>query len=195
MPHPPRLHALFTVAFILLAQSATAAPSQQPFVAPGLWQIVSDVHGPMGQHTQLTQEQCWNAQGESNQGLVPLRGARVAGVTSDVSNTAHRSTVKVHSTLQMPGGGVTVQDATMVFTDAYNVLRRATMTGHGSMKSTSAVLDETFTQRGHWLSAVCPATLPPAQTRTLAAANIPALTALQNLAGQMKALDPHPNGP
>lgn len=195
MPSHFRQTAVLIIAMAACTSNALAGRSTQPFVAPGLWLIVTDTQGSMGQHTQLTQEQCWNAQGESGQNLIPMGGGRMAGTTGDVRNTPHQSIVHAHATIQMPGAGVTVQDITMVFTRGDSMLRKATMVGHGSMKSTSVVLNETFTQHGQWVSATCPSTLPPAQIHTLAAANIPALTALQHLAAQLKAQDPHPNGP
>lgn len=175
-------------------QLAVAAPSSLPFVAPGLWKVVSDVQGPMQQHQQITQEECWNAQGESGEALGALSGGGVGNAQSTVTNTPHRSTVHLHSILPTPQGTL-VQDVTLVFTLNNSARHRATMTGHGGMTGPNPMLNESFTQHGHWLAAACPASLPAAQTRTLQTATLPAITALQKLAAQLHAEDPHPNGP
>ena len=197
------MHATRTLLSLLLtaiaalgpAACSQAAVSAKPFVAPGLWQVVSDVQGPMGRHSQLTQQQCWTAQGTSGDALLPTQGGRSGVVTDQVDNNARRSIVHLHTLMQMPQGAMT-QDITLVFTLSDSVLHRATMTGHGSMASAAyPVLDETFTQHGHWLAATCPATLAPPTSVTLQRQNIPALTALQNLARQMQAQQPQSSAP
>ena len=192
-----RLACMFATALICaraMAAGPSASPSAKPFVAPGLWEIVSDVQGPMQQRSQITQQACWNAQGESGEAFPALSEGRIGQLQQSVTNTAHRSTVHLHGILPMPQAGPLVQDITMVFTRSDSALHRASMTGHGSM-SGMPVLDETFTQHGHWLAASCPAAMPPAQTRTLQAASLPGIAALQRLASQLQAQDPHPNGP
>lgn len=182
---------LLTLCVPAIAQAAVDA---KPFVAPGLWLIVSDVHGPMGEHSTLTQQECWNAQGSSGQALLPLQGGRQGAVTHQVVNTGHQSTVHLHTEMQLPKGTMT-QDITLVFTRG-SVIRQATMTGHGGMTDTaSPILDETFSQTGHWISATCPQTLPPPTRVVLQKANIPGLTALQNLARQMQAQQAHTGTP
>ncbi|MBN8745707.1 MAG: hypothetical protein J0I24_15645 [Thiomonas arsenitoxydans] len=192
MPSSLRLVAVLAVAAVGI-RCATATPSALPFVAPGLWQIVSDVHGPMQQHQQITQEQCWNVQGESSQAFRTLSGGGLGNTQSTVTNTAHQSTVHLHSVLPTPQG-TAVQDITLVFKRDSSGIDKATMTGHGGMTGPDPMLNDSFTQQGHWLAATCPAELPAAQTRTLQRVNIPAITALQKLATQLQALDPHPNG-
>lgn len=192
-----RTIAAAVAAAVALPHVALAGASAKPFVAPGLWEIVSEVHGPMQQQSRLTQQQCWNAQGESGQQLgmpvTPAQG-RLTAITHSVVNTDQHSTIHLRSAAQFPQGAMT-QDITMVFT-AHGTLHPATMTGHGSMTFTSnPALDETFTQHGHWVAAVCPSVLSPAKTVELQSASMPALAALQNLARKLQAQDPHPNGP
>lgn len=192
-----RLACMFATALICaraVATAPSASPSAKPFVAPGLWQIVSDVQGPMQQRSQITQQACWNAQGESGEAFPALSGGRVGQLRQTVSNPAHRSTVHLHGVVPMPQAGRLVQDITMVFTRSDSARRQASMTGHGSMTG-MPVLDETFTQHGHWLAASCPAAMPPAQTRTLQAASLPGIAALQRLASQLQAQHPHGSGP
>ncbi|MEY2343248.1 hypothetical protein AB4090_14235 [Acidithiobacillus sp. IBUN Pt1247-S3] len=146
------------------APCAVASPPTKPFVAPGLWEIVTDVTGPMQQHSRRTQQECWNAEGQSGQSVGMLPGAGAGPVTSShvVDNSDQRSTVRVHTAMQLPQGQMT-QNITMVFTRGPGDLRHATMTGSGSMTwSNAPMLNETFTQHGHWIAAVCSATLPPA---------------------------------
>ena len=192
----PTLRCVAAVAVALSSVTAAfASPSRHPFVAPGLWEVTSDIQGPMQQHSQMVQEQCWNAEGESGQAAPALPGqhGRTVAMTHSVDNTGKQSTVRLHSTAQMPQGAMT-QDITMVFKANGSGLRRATMTGHGSMTFTgSPLLDETFTQHGHWLAATCPAELPLPNTTVLKQSQMPALTALQNLAHKLQAEDPHPN--
>lgn len=179
-----------------VTSAAMAGPSTTPFVAPGLWEIITDVHGPMQQHSQVTQEQCWNAQGETGQDALPASasGAQINGLHT-VENTDDRSTVHLQTISNMPQGQMR-QDTIMVFSRGSGSLHHATMTGRGSMTwSKSPMLDETYTQHGRWLAAVCPSTLPPAKKTVLRRRTVPALTALQDLAARMHAMDPHPNGP
>ncbi len=179
-----RLRIGVTIAISMASPPLMAADSSLPFVAPGLWRIVSDVQGPMNQHSRMTQEQCLNFQGGSDQetGLPGMAGG--TGVTTQVINSANRSTVHLSSVVDMPNGTMT-QDITQVFTVTNSVLHRATMTGQGSLKFTSSpMLDETFTQQGTWLSTACPTVLPAAKTETLQNGTLPALDALKKLSRQ-----------
>ena len=157
---------------------AVARPTSKPFVAPGLWQVVSDVQGPMNQRSRVTQEECWDAQSESGNWSRVLPGSSHPGqfnVSHTTVNTSNRSTVHLHDTVQLPDGVMT-QEITMVFSRTSSALHRATMTGKGTMTFSSApTLKETFTQHGHWIAASCPSTLPPATTRTVRQPNLPAL--------------------
>ncbi|WP_407275680.1 hypothetical protein [Halothiobacillus sp. DCM-1] len=162
----------------------------ESFVAPGLWRVVSDVHGPMGRHTQITQMECWNADGSSGQALLPLPGSRSGEVTHQVVNTGKQSIVRLSTQMSLLQGAMT-QQVTLVFALDNSVLHRATMTGHGRMTdSVSPILNETFTQTGVWIASVCPQTLPSPTQQVLQLQNIPALNALQNLARQMQAKAP-----
>lgn len=190
MPSPFRL-SMVLIALIIYTGCANAA--SQPFVAPGLWEIISDVHGPMQAHQVMTQEECWNSRGESTQATSRLSGGGMATTTNTVINTDLQSTVHLHSTLPTPQG-VVVQNVTMVFRIQIGGIHKATMTGHGAMSGPSPMVNNSFTQHGYWLAASCPDHLPETQTRILQNAQMPGMTALQKLANQLRAQDPHPNG-
>lgn len=159
---------------------AASAPAR--FVAHGLWRVISELQGPMQQHSRITQEQCWNEQGESGQ-TMGYPGSRSGIVVShQIVNTGNRSTVHLHCIANTPHGPIT-QNITMVFTVTNSVTHQATMVGKGSLKfASSSILGETFRQSGHWLSGSCPAVLPPAKTETMQGPDMQALDALQKLA-------------
>jgi hypothetical protein len=170
-----------------------AAIANDPFVAPGLWRIVSDVHGPMNQHALISSEACWDARSgfvayPHNYQIDTDKGAPING-TQSVRNTGNTSTVHLHDTVASPQGAIT-QDIVQVYSTTRSVQHRATMTGHGSLTVAGApILDESFTQHGRWLATVCPGILPAAHTQMLAPARIPALDALQKLAQKLQAED------
>lgn len=178
------MHIGFVVTILMASFAPMAIGSSLPFVAPGLWRIVSDVHGPMQQHSRMTKEECLNLHDGSDHetGLPDTAGG--SGVTTQVINSTNRSTVHLSSIVNMPNGTMT-QNIVQVFTVTNRVLHRATMTGHGSLKFTSSpIMDETFTQQGTWLSPSCPAVLPATKTETLQDGTMPALDALKKLSQQ-----------
>ncbi len=191
MPLFPRRVAC-AIALLAAGPAAFAAAAGRAFVAPGLWEVIADVHGPMQQQGRLVQQQCWNADGESGQALATLGGppGNTVVVTHSVVNTGRQSTVHLHTTAQLPQGPMT-QDITLVFRTAGSSLRGATMSGHGGMAfSGSPTLHETFTEHGHWLGATCPAQLPPAKSTVLQSSTLPGLAALQKLTRQLQARYP-----
>ncbi len=173
---------LLLISCLATANGAYAVTDHHRFVAPGLWLVTADIVGSMGQRSRLTQEQCWTVQGDSGQSLIPLpRSGQVATQTSTVHTGVHSTTVHLLAQVPMPEGTMT-QDITLVFA------RGGTMKGHGRMTAPATpILDETFTEHGHRLATNCPATLPPAKLVTLSSGQIPAITALQHLARQLKA--------
>lgn len=179
---------------ILPAGVAVAAKGSALMIAPGLWRIVSDIHGPMQQHATLTQEACWNARTGSAQAFIPNVGkTKFTETENTVTNSANHTTVLIHSLQTIPNGTVT-QDIKMIFSDGRSMLHRATMTGSGDLKfSATPVLDEHFTQRGRWIAADCPIVLPQATMQTVQQPEMPALQKLQALAQQLKAEDPNPS--
>ncbi|MHB0990432.1 MAG: hypothetical protein ACYC0M_04045 [Burkholderiales bacterium] len=178
------MHIKFVASILMASFAPLAIGSSLPFVAPGLWRIVSDVHGPMQQHSRMTKEECLNLHDGSDHETGLPGAAGGSGVTTQVINSTNRSTVHLSSIVNMPNGTMT-QDVVQVFTVTNPVLHRATMTGHGSLKFTSSpIMDETFTQQGMWLSPSCPAVLPATKTETLQGSTMPALDALKSLSQQ-----------
>lgn len=182
--------AVFAISFAEMS-SASGEPSSMPFVAPGLWLIVSDVQTASGQHNQMRQEECWNQLGESTQASV-IMGQSAVTTHNRVTNTAKQSTVQLHTFISPD----IRMDQQLIFKREDRDLRHATMTGHGDMVAPgNPMMNETFTQHGHWLAADCPAVLPAAQVQVIKSAQLPGIMALQQLAARLKRADPHPNGP
>lgn len=177
---------------LLLLNSGGANAAAHPFVAPGLWRIITEVHGPLDAHEVITQDECWSTQGESTEARAQLSGGGIGTTTNTVTNTDIQSIVHLHSILPTPQG-VVEQNVTMVFKRQVNGIRQATMTGHGAMSGPSPMDNDSFIQQGHWIAASCPNPLPKPETKILQNTHMPGMSALQKLAKQLQAEDPHPN--
>ena len=172
---------LFTLNRIVVAwmvsATAVAAPVSTAFVAPGLWRIVADIQGPMGQRQRMTQDQCWDEHGGSGQATGFAGASGVATSSYQVDNAKNRSTIHIHCVINTSADRIT-QNIDMVFAIDPANPHRAIMTGHGSMTySGTPILNETYSQTGYRLSATCPATLPPAKTENLQNPVIPGMAA------------------
>lgn len=200
------------------AVAQASASASADFVANGLWRIVYDIHGPMGMHTQRIQYECWLPDGTPTQGgwmfdgtgqapavqaagkdhwvMHGIGGARPGpgGATYAVHNEPLQSTVDVRAAMQIPGGPWSMHDH-KVFSVIGSVLHAAIERGQGhSAFAGVPVLDETWSERGHRIARRCPLVLPAAGVSTLQPAHVAALDAMQRLAHQMQAQDPHPDG-
>lgn len=178
---------------LLLLNTGRAGAADNTFVAPGLWRIITEVHGPLEAHEVITQNECWSTQGESTEAMAQLSRGGIGTTTNTVTNTDLQSIVHLHSILPTPQG-VVMQNETMIFTRQIGGIPQATMKGHGAMSGPSPMDNDSFVQHGHWLAASCPNHLPKTQTKILQNTQMPGMPALQKLANQLQAEDPHPNG-
>ncbi|OBS09343.1 hypothetical protein Thpro_021671 [Acidihalobacter prosperus] len=127
---------------------------------------------------------------------MPSPSASQVNLTYKISTSGLTSTVHTHA--EFPGPHLRgALDTLMIFSAIGDAMHTATMKGTASVtyEGKNAILDVHATQTGYLISSTCPLMLPPSKMETLKPSHLPALDALQKLAKQLQAEDPHPNSP